>query len=343
MMRAVRRFLLVAVVAGLLAAGAAIYSLEAPYRNFQGDLFLKIEHGSGTRGIAKTLADAGVIRYSWQLLLARAINPGAKLQAGEYRFNDSASALEVFNRLRRGDIYFFDFTVPEGSNMFDIARLLEGEQIVSAEAFLRAAADPARIHDLSPGATNLEGYLFPSTYRLSHSTTATDLTQMMTSEFRKQWKKLVADSSEDVHQTVTLASLVEKETGVPDERPLVAGVFANRLRTGMRLGCDPTVVYAALIEHRYSGVIHRSDLDRQSSYNTYQNAGLPPGPIANPGAAALAAATKPAQTDFLYFVAKPSGGGHVFSSTLAAHEKAVQSYRHGSQTKTSAKPSRKAG
>jgi UPF0755 protein len=166
---------------------------------------------------------------------------------------------------------------------------------------------------------------------------------MMTAEFRKQWKKLAGASDQEVNHVVTLASLVEKETGVPEERTLVAGVFANRLRTGMRLDCDPTVIYAALIDNRYRGVIHRSDLDSHNPYNTYQNSGLPPGPIANPGAATLAAALEPAQTDFLYFVAKPAGGGHVFSSTLAAHEKAVQSYRHGAQTKTSSKPTRKAG
>jgi UPF0755 protein len=163
---------------------------------------------------------------------------------------------------------------------------------------------------------------------------------MMTAEFRKQWKKLARPGA-NVHQTVTLASLVEKETGVPEERALIAGVFANRLRTGMLLGCDPTVIYAALIDKRYHGIIHRSDLDSRNPYNTYQNPGLPPGPIANPGTASLAAALEPAQTDYLYFVAKPAGGGHVFSSTLAAHEQAVRSYRHGAETKN-AKPPRKA-
>jgi UPF0755 protein len=339
MKRVMQRLLLAAVVGGLVA-GAALFSLGMPFRGFQGDIFLQFDRGSGTRAIAQGLSDAGVIRYSWQFLLARAMNPAAKLQAGEYRFAEPASVLDIFSRLRRGDIYYFDFTVPEGSNMYDIARLLEEERMVGAEDFLRAAGDPARIRDLAPAAKTLEGYLFPSTYRLSHFTTAADLCQMMTTEFRKQWKKL-AGSAENVHQTVTLASLVEKETGVPEERAVVAGVFANRLRIGMRLDCDPTVIYAALIENRYRGVIHRSDLDNPNPYNTYQNSGLPPGPIANPGAAALAAALAPAQTDFLYFVAKSGGGGHVFSSSLAAHEKAVQSYRHGAEPKTVPKPVKK--
>ena len=184
-----------------------------------------------------------------------------------------------------------------------------------AEDFLRAAR-------------NLEGFLFPSTYRLSHSTTPAALCQMMTAQFQKEWKKLMPDPAADVVKVVTLASLVEKETGVAAERPIVAGVFQNRLRIGMALDCDPTVIYAALLQKRYRGAIHRSDLDSKHPYNTYQHTGLPPGPIANPGTSSLAAALHPAQTTYLYFVAKPGGEGHVFSSSLAAHDKAVGNYRH---------------
>jgi UPF0755 protein len=164
---------------------------------------------------------------------------------------------------------------------------------------------------------------------------------MMTAQFRKEWKKLNPDGTADVQKTVTMASLIEKETGLATERALVASVFQNRLRIGMALDCDPTVIYAALLEDRYRGAIHRSDLDRKHPYNTYQHAGLPPGPISNPGANSLAAALDPAQSEYLYFVAKPEGGGHVFTSTLAAHGKAVQSYRHGPQRKD-AKVARKA-
>jgi len=153
------------------------------------------------------------------------------------------------------------------------------------------------------------------------------LCHMMTTEFRRQWKKL-EPASADALKAVTLASLVEKETGVGSERQIVAGVFANRIEKGMRLDCDPTTIYAALLDHRYTGVIHKSDLLNQNPYNTYQNAGLPPGPIANPGAASIGAALHPATTDFLFFVAKAEGGGHVFSATRAAHEKAVLAYRH---------------
>jgi UPF0755 protein len=236
--------------------------------------------------------------------------------------------LTVFDRLRRGDIYHYDFTIPEGSNRFDIARLIAAAGTISAADFLKASADPASIRDLAPRAPSLEGFLFPSTYRLSHSTTAVDLCRLMTAEFRRQWKKLDPTHAADALGTATIASLVEKETGVAEERRIVSSVFANRIAKGMRLDCDPTTIYAALLDHRYTGVIHKSDLLNQNPYNTYQNVGLPPGPIANPGAASLEAALRPAETSYIFFVAKADGGGHIFSETRAAHEKAVAAYRH---------------
>jgi UPF0755 protein len=317
----------------VLAAAAAIaaWALLAPYQGFQGDAYVEIPHGTGTAGIAQALANDGVIRYPWQFWLARALGPSAKLQAGEYRFSRAASVREVFGRIARGDIYFFEFTVPEGSNIFDIAHALENQHAMAGEDFLAAATDASSIHDLAPRAKTLEGYLFPSTYRLSHHTTAAQLCKQMTDEFRKEWRRLAAGGSADPQRTVTLASMVEKETGVREERPLIASVFTNRLEKGMRLECDPTTIYAALLDNRYRGAIHRSDLANGNPYNTYQNAGLPPGPIANPGAQAIAAALDPARTDYLFFVAKPEGGSHHFSASLAEHEKAVVAYRHGSQ------------
>jgi UPF0755 protein len=325
-LRGVKRWVLLLCAAGL--AAFALYSLYSPYRGFEGDRFLDFPKGSGSVAIGQKLEDEGVVRYAWQFWLARAIHPRAKVQAGEYRFDRAASVAEVFKRLARGDVYYFSFTVPEGSNMFDIARLAESEGVMPAQDFLRAAADPAPIRDLAPDAKTVEGFLFPSTYRLTHATPPAALVQMMTGQFRKEWKRLSAGKNADLEKTVTLASLVEKETGNPTERPLVASVFENRLRIGMPLDCDPTVIYAALLENRYRGEIHRSDLDRKHPYNTYQHAGLPPGPIANPGESSLAAALDPAETNYLYFVAKPDGGGHVFTSNLAAHGKAVKSYRN---------------
>lgn len=320
-------------LAGLMIAAAALaaaWALLSPYRGFEGDTYVEIPRGTGAFGIAQALTDGGVIRHPWQFWLMRATRPSAKLQAGEYRFATAASVREVFDRIARGDIYYFEFTVPEGSNIFDIARSLETQRVMAAEDFLNAATDPSLIRDVAPKAKTLEGFLFPSTYRLSHHTTPAQLCKRMTDEFHKEWNRLAAGQAAEVHRTVTLASLIEKETGVPEERPLIASVFTNRLEKGMRLECDPTTIYAALLDKRYRGAIHRSDLANANPYNTYQNAGLPPGPIANPGAQALEAALHPAETDYLYFVVKPSGGSHHFSASMAEHEKAVEAYRHAS-------------
>ncbi|MSV34156.1 MAG: endolytic transglycosylase MltG [Bryobacterales bacterium] len=320
----------------LLLGAFLAWALLTPFQGFPADTFVEIPRGTGTAGIAQELARQGVIRYPWQFWLARLTRPGAKLQAGEYRFSKAANAREVFGRIARGDIYFFEFTVPEGSNIFDIAKSLEAQAVMKQDDFLRAAEDPALIRDLAPRSKTLEGFLFPSTYRLTHTTTAADLCKMMTSEFRRQWAKLSAGQgagqsagpgAADLRRTVTLASLVEKETAAPEERPLIASVFVNRLHINMKLDCDPTTIYAALLDNRYRGVIHQSDLVNTNPYNTYRNAGLPPGPIANPGARALAAALHPAETKYLYFVAKPAGGAHQFSASIAEHEKAVIAYR----------------
>lgn len=288
--------------------------------------------------IGRMLEQAGVVRYAWQFWLTRALRPKATLQAGEYYFHQPATAPEVFDRLARGDVYYSEFTVAEGSNMFDIAQALEAAGAMPARDFLRAVADPAMIRDLAPRAPSLEGYLFPATYRLSHWTTARELCRQMTDQFRRHWKKLAADREVDVHRTVTLASLVEKETRIAQERPLVAGVFANRLNKGMRLACDPTTIYAALLENRYHRSIRHADLASRNPYNTYQHDGLPPGPITNPGTDSLKAALDPAKTKYLYFVAKPDGDGHQFSATLAGHLRATEEYRLGS-----AKASQNAG
>ena len=327
MRRAVKAILFGAILLALLAAGAALASLRAPYRGFPNDVFLSIDRGTGAVAIGRELAQAGVVRYAWQFWAERALRGSQKLQAGEYRFSAPESVGRVFDRMARGDVYYFEFTVPEGSNMFDIAQSLEQAGIMRAEDFLAAASNPALIRDLAPSAPSLEGYLFPSTYRLTHSITPAQLCREMTGQFRKVWRKLAAGKPADVNRTVTLASMIEKETGVALERPLIAGVFFNRLEKGMKLDCDPTTIYAAVLENRFRNVIHKSDLESRNPYNTYQHAGLPPGPISNPGADAIEAALAPAPTDYLYFVAKADGTGHNFSTTLADHTRATHEYR----------------
>jgi UPF0755 protein len=316
-----------AIAGGLSTAG--VWYL-GPVRAPQEETFVEIEHGTSSRAIADLLAGEGLVRSNWAFLAVRFLHPRAKLQAGEYRFGSEQTPFEIFDKISRGQVYFVVVTIPEGSNRFDIAAILEGANTIKPADFLTASSAPEGIRDLDPTAPTLEGYLFPSSYQVTHTTTAKQLCRMMTNEFRKQWRVVAptAVPGAEVHRAVTLASLVEKETGLASERPLVAGVFSNRLRLNMPLQCDPTTVYAALLDRRYNGVIHKSDLASTNPYNTYTHSGLPPGPIANPGTQSLKAALQPSAEPYLYFVARGDGsGGHHFSATLTEHEKAVADFR----------------
>ena len=324
-MRFLFRLFAMALLLAVAAGGYVVYLLNQPYKAFSEPVFVEFPHGTSTNEMARMLTEKGVIEQPWLLQAARVLRRGKALQAGEYRFEKPATPLEVFGRIARGDIYYMELLIPEGYNMFDIAGAVEKLGTIKASAFLAAARNPALVKDLDPKAESLEGYLFPNKYRLYRHTTAQQLCRQMVAEFRTQWQSL--GSKEDVHRTVTLASLVEREARLPEERAKVASVFQNRLKVGMKLDCDPTTVYAALLEDRYRGVIHRSDLDNKNPYNTYQHVGLPPGPIANPGLRSIRAALEPADTPYLFFVAKADGsGGHNFSDSLRQHEAAVAQY-----------------
>jgi UPF0755 protein len=330
------RRLLVAIVLLAVVAALADLSLGASYQGFSNQVILDFPKGTSTREMADQLSQAGVIRYSWQFLLLRALRPAARLEAGEYLFSKADSPRSVYSRIVRGDVFYYELIVPEGSNMFDIAASLARFDFLKPADFLRAARNPALVRDLAPQAPTLEGYLFPSTYRITRATTVQQLCVMMTGLFRKHWQDLTSSQPPNaaVNETATLASLIEKETAVPDERRIVASVYENRLRKGMALDCDPTTIYAALLEERYRGTIYRSDLNSANAYNTYRHAGLPPGPIANAGLESLKAALAPAETDYLYFVAKADGsGGHQFSKTMEEHNVAVLRYRHATGAK----------
>jgi UPF0755 protein len=325
-MKKVRLFLMLAVA----LAGFALYRVSVPYQAFGQEVFVELPHGTSTGTMADMLTSAGVIRSRWDFLLARVLQRGRTLQAGEYRFNHPATVTEVYSRIARGDIFYYELVIPEGKNIFDIGAAAEELGLFKAVDFVAAARDPELIHDLDPAAPTLEGYLFPNTYRLSRHTTPQRLCQLMTAKFRDVWSGLKTGAN--VHDTVTLASLVEKEGKLSPERAVMAAVFANRLRIGMKLDCDPTTIYAALLEHHYRGTIYRSDLESDNLYNTYRHAGLPPGPIANPGLASMQAALHPSDSGALYFVLRPDGSGrHEFSNNIAAHEAATAKYRRGLQ------------
>jgi len=283
-----------------------------------------LRQGWSSRRIATELKNAGVIRSIAGFLIVHYIHL-RPLKAGEYLFDKPANAERVYDRIARGDIYFHTVVVPEGYNMFDVAAAVEQSGLGSRADFLKQAReDVSLISDLDPQATSLEGYLFPDTYNFTRTQSMHDMVAVMVRRFRQEAHGLGLDR--DVHRVVTMASIVEKETAVPAERPLVAGVYYNRLDKNVALGADPSVIYAALLDGRYTGVIHQSDLQSESRYNTYKFPGLPPGPIANPGIASLQAALHPEKSDYLFFVSDAQGH-HRFARTAEEHNRNVALYR----------------
>ena len=286
---------------------------------------MQLKPGSSARHIAAGLQQAGVIRSQYAFLLWHYLRGHKSLKAGEYAFDHPANGLEVYDRIARGDIYFRTVVVPEGFNMFDIASAIEAAGLGSHEDFLEAAQkQTALVRDLDPQAPSLEGYLFPDTYHFTRTQSMHDIAATMVHRFRQTAREISLNS--DVHRMVTMASLVEKETGVPEERPVVASVFNNRMKRNMVLATDPAVIYAALLNHRYRGTIYQSDLQFASPYNTYKVAGLPPGPICNPGRASLEAALHPATTEYMFFVSN-NQGHHRFARTEQEHALNVAAYR----------------
>lgn len=326
-----KRILIIAAVVLMAAAGWIALSLNRPHQSFANEQFIEFPKGTSTMEMAGRLATAGVIRYRWHLLAARALRPSQRWQAGEYRFHKAATVWEVAGRLTRGDVFLVELRIPEGQNLYDIAGVFEQKGFGKAQEFINAARNPALIGDLAPHAPSLEGFLFPSTYHVPRKISADALCRLLTEQFRKEWK--LAGGGPNALAAVTLASLVEKETGAPEERAVVAAVYQNRLQRGMKLEADPTTIYAAMLEGIWRGKIYKSDLQRPHPYNTYAVAGLPPGPIANPGRAALAAALHPTASDYLFFVAKGDGTGrHNFSKSYAEHARAVIAWRRGRRT-----------
>lgn len=310
----------------MIAAALAVYLIRYDRFGPTKETFVDIPPGTGTAGIATRLQAAGVIRSRYAFELLRKVQ-GGTLKAGEYRFDHPLAPLEIYTRIARGDVYTIALTIPEGFNIFDIAQAAERAGLAPAATFLAAERQDTRlIADLSPQAPSLEGFLFPDTYRFSRHATPAQMLAAMVKQFRQAAAQLNLRPSPDLARTVILASLIEKEVAVPSERPLVAGVFTNRLALAMPLATDPTVVYAALLEDCWRGAIHQSDLANPSPWNTYRHPGLPPGPIANPGLAALKAALHPTRTDFLYFVADAQGHS-LFSVSLKEHAAQVLAYR----------------
>jgi len=348
----VRKIVWLVVVAMLGTAGWFAWAVLIPTEPV-GQTFVMLRPGYSAHRIAAELKGAGIIRSEEAFVLWHYIHHGRSLKAGEYLFDKPANTIDIQNRLRRGDVYFHTVVVPEGFTMFDIARAVEAAGLGSAQDFLKVAqSDTALIADIAPQAHSLEGYLFPDTYEFSRMMTMQEMAAVMVKQFRQVARQIslipaAGDSKEamlrvvadpapgapqaagpnDVERTVIMASIVEKETAAPEERPMVASVYYNRLAKNIALDADPSIIYAELLAGTYQGALHHADMQFHSPYNTYRNAGLPPGPIDNPGRSALEAAMHPAQSDYYYFVADAQGH-HRFARTIEDHNKNVAAYRN---------------
>jgi UPF0755 protein len=308
------------------AAGLAGWLVLTPYGP-ESETFVDIAPGSSATRIGRQLEEAGVVRSRYGFDLVRWYRHGT-LHAGTYRFDHPAPVAEVYGRIARGDVYTKALKIPEGANIFDIAARVEEAGLGTRQDFLDAVTTRTDlVADLDPGAKSLEGYLFPDTYRFSPHVTATQMVAAMVKRFRAAAAQL--GLSENVHQVVTIASLVERETAVDADRPLVASVIENRLAINMPLSTDPSVIYGLELTQHWRGTIYESDLKRDTPYNTYLHAGLTPGPVCNPGLPSLRAAIDPPRTNYLYFVAEGTDAqGHsLFSATLDEHNRNVANYR----------------
>jgi UPF0755 protein len=315
-----------------LAAGLFYLRAREPYRGWAGpEQFVEIPPGARSLAIGERLVAGGVIRDVRTYRLALWLSgQGKRLKAGEYRFDHAMTPLEVIDKIARGDAYVLTLTFPEGLTIGEMSKIFEAHGLGPASAFIDAAKDTSPIRDLDPAARNLEGYLFPEPYAVPRKTDAPKLVRLMMGRFERVFTQDLRDLAGarqlSIRQAVTLASIVERETARAEERPLVAAVYITRLRIGMPLQCDPTVIYALQQEGRYTGNLRHDDLAFDSPYNTYRYRGLPPGPIASPGRASLEAAVDPADADYLYFVSR-NDGSHVFARTLDEHNRNVQKYQ----------------
>jgi UPF0755 protein len=332
MFRRALKLLLFLLVVAVIAGAFFFQRFNTPFRGYEGaEQFVELAPGDGTQSIGRKLVEAGVVRDAPTFRAALLVTGRARrLQAGEYRFDKPMTPLQVVDKLARGDVYLRAITFPEGLRITEMAKIFESRGFGTAASFVAAARDASSIRGIDPAARNLEGYLFPETYNVKRGTGAPDLVRRMVGRFQQVFTPALREEARarglTVRQAVTLASLVEKETSRPEERPTVAAVYLRRWRIGMALQADPTVIYALEVAGRYDGNLTKEGLSIDSPYNTYRYPGLPPGPIASPGRAALEAAVRPADVEYLYFVSR-NDGSHEFARTLDEHNRNVYRYQ----------------
>ena len=319
-----------AVLAAALLSAFLLFDTH-PTGSWEGKLVL-VPKGSPLPEVVGILREGGILPHplAFRALVLLTFS-GRRLHYGEYAFPTPPSAFEAWRKLVRGDVIKYEVTVPPGANFYDVAKLLEEKNLAAAEAFLATAASPAVLGRLEIPGESAEGYLFPDTYILVKPVTPEEILEFMVRQFRRKVppdaEKRAKEAGLSLHQVVTIASIIEKETGVEEEKPIVSAVIRRRLALGMPLQMDPTVIYGV---KRFDGTVTRKDLRTAGPYNTYLNRGLPPGPIANPGLAALAAALNPSKAEYLYFVSR-NDGSHTFSRTLPEHNRAVERFRRAAR------------
>jgi len=315
----------------VVAGGTALYVHQyatTPIGGSEKSAVVWIKPGQSFLETISQLEEAGLVKhpnkFRW---IARLTQKDRRVQAGEYQLSTSMTPLGILDIMVRGRSLLHRVVIPEGLTVSRVAEIVDETKLVSKAAFLEAASDPERLKAFNIEGTTLEGYLFPETYDFPKGVTAEEVVQTMVDHFffvfTPEWTERAHEMGFTVHQVATLASIVEKETGKPEERPVIAGVFLNRLKRGMRLESDPTVIYGIA---DFNGNLTRKDLETLTPYNTYQIKGLPPGPIANPGRASIEAVLYPSDNTYLFFVSK-NDGSHHFSSTLAEHNRMVRKYQ----------------
>ena len=304
--------------------------MRAPYKGYpEPKKRVEVRRGQRTDAILQQLQREGILRDEWiPLVYMKLLRGRDSLKAGVYEFDKALSAVDVIDKLVSGDVVLKTITIREGIDRFAIAKIFADEGLGTEEEWNKLTKEADLVRDIAPEADSLEGYLFPDTYKFDPGTPAAPIVKAMVANFRKHWGGEIAliSTGLNVHETVTLASIVETEAQRAEERPVVASVYLNRIRRRMLLGADPTVIYALKLDGRWNGNIRKVDLQIASPYNTYRYPGLPPGPIANPGLASLRAAAAPATTPYLYFVAR-NDGSHVFSTNAAEHNRNVEKFQ----------------
>ncbi|MGY3213642.1 endolytic transglycosylase MltG [Mucilaginibacter sp. HD30] len=333
------KFLSVLVILVIVAFSYWIYrSLNTPYAHSKSKEYIKIPQGSSPNQILNKLNSEGIISDKIPLkIYLKITGTGNAMQAGEYLFNSPITPLEVLEELKNGKLRTVKLTIPEGFTRFDIAKRIAGQfpqnHDGSENAVLKRMEDIALIKDIAPEAKNLEGYMYPNTYNFPRSVTTDAIIEKMVMEFKKIWKPEYADRAAKLnltpHQIITIASLIETESRLDEERPVVASVIYNRLKKGMPLGIDQTAVYIAKMENRWDGVINKSDLESSSPYNTRKIVGLPPGPISSVSESSIKAALYPATTNYIYYVLNVAKNdrSHKFYSTVAEFERGKAAYQ----------------